>query len=260
MITQNCFFIAHRGESFLAPENTLAAVNLAWELGSGFVEVDVHLSADHQVMVCHDARVSKSAGKKPVISRSHSDELRRLDVGSWKSPVYQNEKVPFLEEVIATVPDQGKLLVEIKCGPEILPALQQIAAHSPKKDRLIFISFGWETISAAKNRFPDHLCYWVSGDKSGLSDKLKMCADNGLDGIDLSCKIIDAEIVEQAHRSGLEILCWTVDDPAKARRLIDLGVTGITTNRPAWLKSKVTRGFHGAPGIAMRNPVSGPKK
>ncbi|WP_337833256.1 glycerophosphodiester phosphodiesterase [Desulfotignum balticum] len=69
-------------------------------------------------------------------------------------------------------------------------------------------------------------------------------------------KIIDAEMIEQAHRSGLEILCWTVDDPVKARQLIDLGVTGITTNRPAWLKSNVTRGFHGGPGTAMRNPVS----
>jgi glycerophosphoryl diester phosphodiesterase len=238
-------FIAHRGESFLAPENTLAAVNLAWELGAEFVEVDVHLSADHQIMVCHDDRVSKSAGDKPVISQTHSGELRRLDVGSWKSAAYQNERLPFLEEVIATIPDQGKLLVEIKCGPEILPALQQIVEDSPKKDRLIFIGFGWETILAAKNRFPGHLCYWVSEDKAEVSDKIKACADNGLDGIDLYYKIIDVKTIEQAHRSGLEVLCWTVDDPADARQLIDLGVTGITTNRPAWLKSNVTRGFHG---------------
>ncbi len=236
------YFIAHRGESFLAPENTLSAVNLAWELGSGFVEVDVHLSADHQVMVCHDDRVSRSAGDKPVISQTHSRELRRLDVGSWKSPAYQNERVPFLEEVIATIPEQGTLIVEIKCGPEILPVLQQIVTDSPKKDRLIFISFGWETITAVKNRFPGHRCYWISEDKTGLSDNIRACAGNGLDGIDLSYKIIDAEIIEQAHRSGLEILCWTVDDPVKALQLIDLGVTGITTNRPAWLKSKVTRG------------------
>jgi len=232
-------FIAHRGESYLAPENTLAAVNLAWELGSGVVEVDVHLSADHKIMVCHDGRVSRSAGDKPVISRTHSRELRRLDVGSWKSAAYQNEKVPFLEEVIATVPDQGRLIVEIKCGPEILPVLRQIAADSPKKDRLIFISFGWETILAVKNRFPGHLCYWISEDKTGLTDRIKSCADNGLDGIDLYHKIIDAKIIEQAQRSGLDILCWTVDDPADARQLIDLGVTGITTNRPAWLKSKI---------------------
>jgi glycerophosphoryl diester phosphodiesterase len=236
------YFIAHRGESFLAPENTLAAVNLAWKLGSSFVEVDVHLSADHQVMVCHDDRVSKSAGDKPVISQTHSEVLRRLDVGSWKSPVYQNEKVPFLEEIIATLPDdQGELIVEIKCGPEILPVLQQIMAGSPKKDRLIFIGFGWDTILATKKRFPDHLCYWVSDDKTGLSDKLKMCADNGLDGIDLYYKVIDVKLIEQAHRSGLEVVCWTVDDPAEARRLVDLGVTGITTNRPSWLKSNVTR-------------------
>lgn len=234
--------IAHRGASFQAPENTLAAVNLAWEVDSAFVEVDVHLSADHKVMVCHDDMVSKSAGEKPVISQTHSKDLRKLDVGSWKSAVYKNERIPFLEEVIATIPEQGKLIVEIKCGPEILPVLQQIVAHSTQKDRLIFISFGWETISAVKNRFPDILCYWVSDDKTDLSDKIKACADNGLDGIDLYYKLIDAEIIEQANQSGLEVLCWTVDDPINARQLIDLGVTGITTNRPAWLKSKINQG------------------
>lgn len=233
------YFIAHRGESFQAPENTLASVNLAWKLGSAFVEVDVHLSADHKVMVCHDDMVSKSAGEKPVISQSHSEDLRRLDVGTWKSAVYKNERIPFLEEVIATIPEQGKLIVEIKCGPEILPVLQQIVVDNTKKERLIFIGLGWETISAIKSRFPDNLCYWVSEDKASLSDKIKECADKGLDGIDLYYKIIDKEIIEQAHNSGLELLCWTVDDPVKARQLINWGVTGITTNRPAWLKSKI---------------------
>jgi glycerophosphoryl diester phosphodiesterase len=237
------YFIAHRGASFKAPENTLAAVNLAWDLGSTFVEVDVHLSADLKLMVCHDDRVSKSTGETPVISQTHSDDLRRLDVGSWKSPVYKNERIPFLEEVIATIPEQGKLIVEIKCGPEILPVLQQTVGHSPQKDRVIFIGFGWETICAVKYSFPDHLCYWVSDDKTGLSEKIKHCADKGLDGIDLYYKIIASEIIEHAHKSGLEVLCWTVDDQVKARQLIDLGVTGITTNRPAWLKSKVTQDF-----------------
>jgi glycerophosphoryl diester phosphodiesterase len=193
-------------------------------------------------MVCHDDRVSKSAGDKPVIFQSHSRDLRKLDVGSWKSPVYKSEIIPFLEEVIATIPEQGKLIVEIKCGPEILPVLQQIVAHSPKKGQLLFISFGWETISAVKNRLPDHLCYWISDDKTGLSDKIRACADNGLDGIDLYYKIIDEKIIELAHKSGLEVLCWTVDDPEEARHLINLGVTGITTNRPAWLESNITRG------------------
>ncbi|MDT8379612.1 MAG: glycerophosphodiester phosphodiesterase family protein [Desulfotignum sp.] len=233
------YFIAHRGASFQAPENTLASVNLAWKLGSAFVEVDVNLTADHKMMVCHDDMVSKSAGEKLVISQSHSEDLRRLDVGSWKSAVYKNERVPFLEEVIATIPEQGKLIIEIKCGPEILAVLKQVVADNTKKELLIFIGLGWETISAAKNRFPDNLCYWVSEDKEGLSDKIKECADKGLDGIDLYYKIIDSKIIEKAHNAGLEVLCWTVDDPVKARQLIDLGVTGITTNRPAWLKSKI---------------------
>ncbi len=167
------------------------------------------------------------------------NELRRLDVGSWKSPEYKNERIPFLEEVIATISEQGKLIVEIKCGPEIVPVIHQIISSSAKKNLLIFIGFGWETISAVKNRFPDNLCHWLSEDTAALPEKIKRCADNGLDGIDLYYKIIDSEIIKQALKSGLEFLCWTVDDPMKACELIHLGVTGITTNRPTCLKSKV---------------------
>ena len=76
--------IAHRGESWLAPENTLAAFNLAWKRGADAVELDVHLTADGHLIVCHDDNTERTTGRKLVIRQSTLAELRTLDAGAWK--------------------------------------------------------------------------------------------------------------------------------------------------------------------------------
>ena len=108
--------IAHRGASYLAPENTVAAAKLAWELGAGAVEVDVHLSKDNRVMVIHDKDTKKTcSGKKNLtIESTPSILLRDLDAGIWKGEEFKGEKIPFLSEIIETVPDGKILVVEIK--------------------------------------------------------------------------------------------------------------------------------------------------
>ena len=76
--------IAHRGESRLAPENTLAAINLAWQRGADAVEIDCHLTADGHLIVCHDDNTRRTAGRKLVIRQSTLAQLRELDAGAWK--------------------------------------------------------------------------------------------------------------------------------------------------------------------------------
>lgn len=234
-------FIAHRGASYLAPENTVAAAKLAWELGADAVEVDVYQTKDNRVMVIHDKDTKRTcSGKKNLsIEDSPSMLLRDLDAGIWKGEEFKGEKIPFLNEIIATVPAGKKLVVEIKCGSEVLPAIERILENTEKASQLVFICFDWKTILATKKAFPDNKCYWLSSSKSGLSKKMVQAAENGLAGINLKSSIIDEEIVELAKQNNLEIWAWTVDDPKEAKRLSDLGVSGITTNRPAWLKEEM---------------------
>ncbi|MDA3818126.1 MAG: glycerophosphodiester phosphodiesterase family protein, partial [Prolixibacteraceae bacterium] len=118
-------FIAHRGASYLAPENTLASAKLAWELGVDAVEVDVYLSADNRVMVIHDKTTKRTSGDGTnyKVAKTNSDVLRTIDVGSYKSEKYSGEKIPFIEEIIETVPDKKTLVIEIKYGAEVLPVL-----------------------------------------------------------------------------------------------------------------------------------------
>jgi glycerophosphoryl diester phosphodiesterase len=242
-VTAQQTFIAHRGASFLAPENTVAAANLAWELGADAVEVDVFLSLDNRVMVIHDKDTKRtSSGKKNlVIKDSPSLVLRDLDVGSWKDAKFKGEKIPFISEIIETVPAGKTLVIEIKSGSEIIPHLKREIEKAGKLDQIVFISFGWETILDTKKEFPKNKCYWLSSSKQGLKTKLDEAAKAGLDGINLNYNIIDEEVMQMAAARNLEVLVWTVNDPAVAKRMTELGVKGITTDRPRWLKEEMAK-------------------
>lgn len=234
-------FIAHRGASYLAPENTVAAANLAWELGADAVEIDVYLTKDNRVMAIHDKDTKRTTGGKRnlAIKDNPSLMLREFEVGSWKDEKYKGEKIPFISEIIETVPDGKKLVVEIKTGSEILPHLKRAIEISGKMDQMIFICFGWDTILETKKEFPNNKCYWLSSLKQGLKKKMKQAASAGLDGVNLNYKIIDEEVMQMAQKNNLEVLTWTVNDPEIAKRMTKLGVIGITTDRPKWLKEEM---------------------
>jgi glycerophosphoryl diester phosphodiesterase len=234
-------FIAHRGASYLAPENTVVSANMAWMLNADAVEVDIHLSKDNRIMVIHDKDTKRTCQNVDnfVIKDTPSVILRDLDAGLWKGEEFKGEKIPFLSEVIETVPPGKMLVVEIKCGSEVLPHLKRCIEKSGKEDQMVFISFGWETIIDTKNLFPANKCYWLSSKKQGLKNKIKRGAAMGLYGVNLHYKIIRESIIKLAVKHDLEVLAWTVDDPGEAKRLAGLGVIGITTNRPAWLKEQM---------------------
>lgn len=235
-------FIAHRGASYLAPENTVASANLAWELGADAVEVDVYLTKDNRVMVIHDKNTKRTcSGKKTLdIQKTPSVVLRDLDAGSWKGEEFKGEKIPFIEEIIETVPEGKNLVIEIKCGPEVLPALQRAIEKKGKADRIIFIGFDFATMVQTHETFPNNKSYWLSSSKPS-DKKLEELAAAGLTGVNLQYKAIDEELVTAASKQNLEVLAWTVDDPAEAKRLTDIGVKALTTNRPKWLKEEMLK-------------------
>src|SRR5262245_9603118 len=101
--------IAHRGASHDAPENTLAAVRLAWEQGADAVEVDVHLSRDSRLVVIHDPTTKRTGNIRCRVLDRTFDELRRIDVGWWKGLRWERETIPCLESVIKTIPRNKRL-------------------------------------------------------------------------------------------------------------------------------------------------------
>src|SRR5580704_14008797 len=93
---RNFCFVAHRGASFDAPENTLAAVNLAWRQRADAVEIDVHLSRDGQLVVIHDYNTRRTTGVNRLVARQTLAELRALDAGRWKGLEWLDETIPTL--------------------------------------------------------------------------------------------------------------------------------------------------------------------
>lgn len=239
--SQSPLIIAHRGASYDAPENTLASVRLAWEKDADAVEIDVHHTKDKKIMVIHDKDTRRTAGTKLVVKESLAGELRNLEVGSFKDPRFAGERIPFLEEIIETIPDGKILFIEVKSDASILPYLSEIIKVSPRKDRLVVIGFDFEVVAGIKQRIPEVPAYWLQNTLvGGYPEKsIEQAQQANLDGLNFHFKGITAEYVREVHKAGMKMFTWTVDDPDEARRLIRAGIDGITTNRPGWLKEQL---------------------
>ncbi len=231
--------IAHRGASCLAPENTVASANLAWELGSDAVEVDIYLTKDNKIMCLHDTNTKRTTREDFSIKETSSKILRKLDAGSFKDEKYKGEKLPFLKEVIRTIPSGKELVVELKCGSEVLPFLKKETRKYGRNKRFVFICFDFQTITDTKKTFPENSCYWLCSNQILLGKNLNLVPEAGLQGVSLSYNIINEEVAGKVKDLGLELFTWTVDNPDEAKRLISLGVKGITTNRPGWLREQI---------------------
>jgi len=238
--------IAHRGASHLAPENTMASVMLGWEKQAD-VEVDVHMSKDHRIVVIHDATTKRTAGTDVKVEETDFQELRELEVGRFKAEEFAGEPIPLLADVVNTIPPGRKLYVEIKCGPEVLPFLQPLLLESGKMSQIVIIGFDLETVTASK-KLIDVPTYWLKGTEKVKETEewiphdpklVQTARERGLDGLDVHHAGVNEEFVRAVKAAGQKLYVWTVDDPDEARRLVSLGVDGITTNRPEWLRAQL---------------------
>ncbi len=247
--------IAHRGASADAPENTLAAIQLGWQQGADAVEADFQLTRDGHLIALHDDDLLRTAGVKLRADELSLAELQSYDVGQWKHSRWTGERIPTLSEMLATIPpgSTGKrFFVEIKTGEASVAELARVVQAAGKTpDQVVIISLDRATCAAVKKVLPKNKVYWVvdfthdpqTGNWSPGGDAIVSAAlADQLDGLDLMATgPIDAGLVNNILLAKLELCVWTVDDPILARRLLDFGVQGITTNRPEWLRHELRK-------------------
>src|SRR5262245_53507276 len=240
--------VAHRGASYDAPENTVAAIKLAWKQKADASEFDVFLSKDGKIVVIHDKDTKRTAGVNHVVAASTLAELRKLDVGKWKGAKFAGEKVPTLDEMLATVPAGKQVFVEVKCGPEIVPELNRVLKASKlKPSQTPVISFNADVIAAVKKARPELPAYWIVSLRAGKNKKpptaealIARAKQIKADGLDLSAsEALDRAFAAKVKDAKLKLYVWTVNDVAVARRMVTLGVDGITTDRPGWLREQL---------------------
>ena len=233
--------VAHRGSSQQAPENTLAAFELAWKQGADIIEIDVRLTKDSHVICIHDANTKRTGRSKLDVAKSTLSELQKLDVGSFKSKDYAGTHIPTLKEVLASVPKGKKVFIEIKSGAETIdPILKLIAQSSLENEQVAIISFKEKILLECKKRAPHIYTSWLCNIKKQKNGQLKPSFESVLNtlkshrinGLSSSHHQINAEKVQTLKQQGFDCHVWTINDTKIAQKMTSLGVDSITTDVP----------------------------
>ena len=245
--------IAHRGESYDAPENTLSSMQLAWKRGARAVETDIRLSRDQKVVAIHDDNTRKTTGKNCLVENQTFAQLRDLDAGSYKGAKWEGEKIPTLEEILKTIPPEGNISIELKAGMEIVGPLAEILNQTHLKPcQICLIAFDLEVLTEARNTFPTCRTHWLIDLKNTtdnksifLEESIDTAQRNNLTGLDIGVNI-DAKNtqnirwVKAIKKAELELYAWTVNEASLAKSLIDAGADGITSDRAQWLSQQLS--------------------
>jgi len=240
--------IAHRGSSHLAPENTLASFRLGWQ-ETTTCELDIRQTWDGRLLVIHDESTKRTTGVNYNVAEHSLAELQKLDAGSLKEPKWKGEKLPSLEEVIAAMPADKRLLIEVKNGPEVVPELVRVICASGKESQLLIQSFAYAFCVEARKELPHVPIYLLIASRHNpltgawspsIDEVLLKIEKAGLDGIGVDdTALVNGPAIQRIHSAGLKINIWTVDQVDGAKRLIDMGIDGLITNRPGWLKAQL---------------------
>lgn len=223
--------IAHRGDHTKAPENTLAAIQKAIEVGCDFVEVDVRRTRDGALVVMHDSTVDRTTNGKGKVSELSLEEIRKLDAGSKRrGPKFAGEKVPTFDEALAACKGKMKVYVDHKEAPpaEVLAAIEK---HGMLDQVIVYGSVN--ILREYKKLKPD---VWIMPPHPGTPEKIKALV------ADLKPETLDGNIMQwtkaqviAAHEAGAQV--W-VDNPEfrdneeGIKRALEMGVDAIQTDAP----------------------------
>ncbi len=223
--------IGHRGGRALAPENTLAAVKKAIQLGADYVEIDVRATKDGHLVIMHDRTVDRTTNGKGAVKNLDFDTIRTLDAGSKFSAKYSNEKVPTFEEVLQLCQGKINIYLDHKEAPTE-QCFELVKKYHMEKNVLVYNGtdglLEWKKIAPhipVMPSLPDE--YRKEG---GIAEYQKLLPAEVLDGNLLEWT---KELVDQAHSAGVKVYVDNLgpyDNPPGFRKAIQMGVDGIQTD------------------------------
>ena len=230
---------AHRGGAKEGAENTMPAFERAVQLGYRYLETDVHATADGVLVAFHDNVLDRVTDRRGVIGQLPWEHVRQARVGE--------DPIPLLTELLTTWPD-ARVNVDIKHEASITPlvdVLEQTGAH----DRVCVASFSGKRLDRFRDLTGGRVCTATApGEiarlrlaKVGLAAGRFAAACAQVPVRQGPVVVVDRAFVDTAHRRGLPVHVWTIDDPAEMERLLDLGVDGLMSDRPTVLKEVLVR-------------------
>lgn len=241
--------IAHRGSSGTAPENTLVAIQRAIESGADFVEIDVRLTKDLQLVVLHDASLKRTTGTKKTVHGMTLEEIKQLDAGKWFSRAFTGEKIPTLKEVFQMIGTKIGLMIEIKQGvhpPKMaVQAVFNEILQLKELPPLVIGGFSDATTKGVQKQLKKH-DHLSSIKTIGIAERFSRVEIFIRQDVDILAlwhpllrlpPLFTFGMAEQLplwrERDGKEIWSWTVNSKEVATALENQGVSGIITNYPA---------------------------
>jgi len=227
--------IAHRGSSAHAPENTLAAFELAVAQGVHAIELDAKLSADGHVVVIHDPDVRRTTGKDGLVSQMPLAALRELDAGSGFGLRYQGEKIPTLEEVFACIGRQILINVELTnyTTPQdgLVDQVVELIRTMDRVENVLLSSFILENLIRARQRMPSVRTGYLAPFWRALP-RLYASRHFAYDAFHPYRTDVNFWLVRHVHQRERKLFVYTVNRPNEMMHLADLGVDGFFTDDP----------------------------
>ncbi len=220
---------AHRGAAMHAPENTLAAVEKALEAGTDWVEIDVQETADGEVVVLHDSDLKKVAGVDLKIWDATWEDLQQIDVGSFFSPEFSDQRVPKLEQVLEHCRGKAGVVIELKYyGHQVRleERVAEIVETTGMASNIKVMSLDFEGLQRMQALRPE----WTTGLLTSVvvGDLTRM----DVDFLAVNTGLVKRRFVRGSHRAGKQVFAWTVNDVLGMSAMMDLGVDSIITDDP----------------------------
>lgn len=227
----SCKMIAHRGASALERENTLAAFVAAGNRSYYGIETDIHPTLDGELAVIHDDHTARVSFSSVNVEQCRYSDLRALRLKDLDGNERSDLCIPKLEEYLRIAHSYGKhCFLELKGSFEqesIQRAVNAVGAEY-NLDNVTFISFDLDSLITLREMLPTQSIQYLTTELS--ESLLRTLAEHRI-GVDALHTALTPEWIDRIHSMGLEINCWTVDDPHDAERLIEMGVDYITSNR-----------------------------
>lgn len=221
--------IAHRGAAGARPENTMAAINKAVEVGTDWVEIDVQETADGAVVVIHDSDFMKLAGVPTKIWDANLQDLAEIDIGSWFDPQYSDQRTPLLSEVLAATKDKAGVVIELKYyghDEQLEARVAEIVEAADMVDQVKIMSLKYEAVQKMRALRPD----WDIGLLASAS--LGRMWELDADFLAVNSAAASHKLVRETRNAGKKLYVWTVNDPLTMSGMISLGVDGLITDEP----------------------------
>lgn len=235
MIEIKPLIIAHRGASFYRPENTFASFQLAYEQGADGIETDIHLSKDNVPVLIHDETINRVTNQESLINQLTYHELSRLDIGSWFSPLYKNERIMSLADFLQWAKaKQLTLNLELKTnkvkyvGIEALVYQQVLDLNM--LDRVIFSSFNLTCLEKLAQLNPETTRAFLA--KRHTARVFKLSQQQNLTGVHLKRRFINRMTMKRYHQINKYVGAYTVNHPTEMRQLFRAKCDMIITDRP----------------------------